>query len=193
MPPSICLLANLPFQHSFPSHDLASFDPLSLILQPSSSFLFTPLARCFPPIRPTHPLLRILHYPNVRRSSPIRSTPPPSIPPPSCSTPPPPTPLHSLCTVAIVLVGIALSSATDTDFSPAGAGAAFFAAVGVSIQAVATKRAIATGASDVFLWVNVRVFYHWYTTPRLAHCYFLLFPHTVHGVFLINPHTHART
>ena len=85
------------------------------------------------------------------------------------STPPPPTPLHSLSTVAIVLVGIALSSATDTDFSPAGAGAAFFAAVGVSIQAVATKRAIATGASDVFLWVNVRLFY---STLRLALCCF---------------------
>ena len=193
MPPSICLLATSHFQHSFPlarSRVLRSSFPhpstlFFLLIYPPCSVFSTHSTHS--PTSP-HPSL-----PQCSASPPIRSTPPPSIPPPSCSTPPPPTPLHSLCTVAIVLVGIALSSATDTDFSPAGAGAAFFAAVGVSIQAVATKRAIATGASDVFLWVNVRVFYHWYTTPRLAHCYFLLFPHTIHGVFLIKPHKHART
>ena len=99
MPPSICLLATSHSNIPFPSHDLASFDPLSLILQPSSSFLFTPLARCFPPIRPTHPLLCILHYPKCSAFF-TYSLHPASIPPSSIllhpsSTHPSPLALHS--------------------------------------------------------------------------------------------------
>ena len=57
--------------------------------------------------------------------------------------------------MVVVFAGIILTSASDMTFNIAGALAALASAIGVSVQAVMTKRALLSGAGKPFLWINL--------------------------------------